>query len=187
MRFNPKHAKPIDMIKTWKLFKGDTVQVIAGRCEGQISRIVDIRYLQNQVVLDGLNLVRRNRSSGPYFQVRRQKHDPETGETRAITTEQGIHASNVALIDPVTKKPTGVDWGYIEEELKADDVKDPRDLPMFDTMFDKPLPKFVRVRVSKKSGAIIPIPQLIQPKYNGIDRYHLFNMQMGHSIHWSMM
>ena len=62
--------------------------------------------------------------------------DQETGRPgRMIKTEASIHYSNVNLVDPVTGQPTRVIRKYLEDGTK--------------------------VRVSKKSGAIIPRPEIL--------------------------
>ena len=62
--------------------------------------------------------------------------DPERGvKPRTVEVEKTIHYSNVSLIDPVTSVPTRVLRRYLEDGTK--------------------------VRVSKKSGAVIPRPEIL--------------------------
>ena len=62
--------------------------------------------------------------------------DPQLGRPgRMVKEEASIHYSNVNLVDPVTGQPTRVIRKYLEDGTK--------------------------VRVSKKSGAIIPRPEIL--------------------------
>uniref|UniRef100_A0A7S0VT24 KOW domain-containing protein n=1 Tax=Hemiselmis tepida TaxID=464990 RepID=A0A7S0VT24_9CRYP len=63
-----------------------------------------------------------------------KKHVKKSGSEpgRVVSQESPIHYSNVMLLDPVTGAPTKVKMGYLEDGSK--------------------------VRISKKSGAIIPKP-----------------------------
>ena len=79
-----------------KLKKGDTVIVIAGKEKGKTSTIVRIMAAENKVVLDGVNMVKRAQKA-----VR--------GRAGQIVDKViPIHASNVMLVDPKTKKPTRI-------------------------------------------------------------------------------
>lgn len=66
---------------------------------------------------------------------RRIKADPQTGRKgQTIMTERSIHYSNVNLVDPVTGFPTKITYSKLDDGTK--------------------------VRISKRSGAIIPKPQV---------------------------
>jgi len=68
-----------------------------------------------------------------------QKADPDLGRTgRIVEVERSMHYSNVNLVDPVTGLPTRVIRKYLEDGTK--------------------------VRVSKKSGAIIPKPDILKER-----------------------
>ena len=60
------------------------------------------------------------------------KDDEYVQRTKTVYKEYPIHISNIGLVDPTTDKVSKIDWGYLEDGT--------------------------RVRVSKKTGAIIEKP-----------------------------
>ena len=107
--------------------KGDIVQVIAGSADdrGKQGKVLSVLVEQDRVVVEGVNYVTK------HTRVGQSQRGTKTGGIE--TVEAPIHISNVALIDPETKKPTRV--GHrVEEQVKAG-VK-----------------RTVRVRYAKKSG-----------------------------------
>ncbi len=69
------------------------------------------------------------------------KADPDRGlPGKTIFEERSMHYSNVNLVDPVTGKPTRVFKKYLDDGTK--------------------------VRVAKKSGAIIPRPEILSQRRN---------------------
>ena len=111
--------------------KGDLVQVITGRTQakggdrGKQGRVLSVLVERNRVVVEGVNFVTK------HVRVGQTQRGSKTGGIE--TVEASIHASNVALVDPETKKPTKV--GFRLEEVTKDGVT-----------------KTVRVRYAKKSG-----------------------------------
>ena len=99
-----------------KIKKGDEVVVISGKYKGVKGKVLQVRPTESRVVVEGVN--------------RHKLHIKPTQEQpgHIIDREAPIHVSNVALIDPKTKKATRA--GY---EMKGDK----------------------KVRVSKKSGSEI--------------------------------
>ena len=83
------------------------------------------RVEQNRVVVEGVNYVTK------HVKVGQTQRGSKTGGLE--THEAPIHVSNVALVDPETKKPTRV--GFRQEQVTKDGVT-----------------KTVRVRYAKKSG-----------------------------------
>jgi large subunit ribosomal protein L24 len=114
-----------------KIKKGDLVEVIAGRSQsrggdrGKQGRVIDVLLEQDRVVVEGINFVTKHVRVGQGFR------GAKTGGIE--THEAPIHISNVALVDPKSKKPTRV--GVREETVDKGGVK-----------------KTVRVRYAKKSG-----------------------------------
>jgi len=106
-----------------KLKKGDVVAVISGEyapAAGQpykTGEILKVLPLTQRVVVKGINLVTKHQKP--------TQQNPEGGITKI---EAPIHISNVAYLDPVTKKPTKI--GY-------------------------KLENGVKYRVAKKSGTVI--------------------------------
>ena len=85
--------------------KGDTVQVIAGAREsrggdrGKTGRVLEV-LKDDRVIVEGVKLVTK------HIKVGQTQRGTKTGGIE--THESPIHVSNVALIDPETKKPTRV-------------------------------------------------------------------------------
>ncbi len=75
---------------------GDKVVVIAGKDKGKEGKIIKTLRAENKVVVEGINMVK--------------KHVKPNGQTAGSITdmEAPIHASNVMIIDPKTKKGTRV-------------------------------------------------------------------------------
>ncbi|MGN6125028.1 50S ribosomal protein L24 [Humibacter sp.] len=111
--------------------KGDLVQVISGPSQarggdrGKQGKVIEVLVDQDRVVVEGVNYVTK------HVKVGQTQRGSKTGGLE--THEAPIHVSNVALVDPETKKPTRV--GFREEKV----TKDGRT-------------KTVRVRYAKKSG-----------------------------------
>ncbi|KNY06083.1 50S ribosomal protein L24 [Microbacterium sp. SZ1] len=110
-----------------KIKKGDLVQVITGPKDerGKQGKVLEILSERNRVVVEGVNYVTK------HTRVGQTQRGTKTGGLE--TVEAPIHISNVALVDPSTKKPTKV--GHRVEEQTKDGVK-----------------RTVRVRFAKKSG-----------------------------------
>ncbi len=80
----------------FKIQKGDTVAVIAGRSKGERGEVVRIIKEKHRVVVASLNLVKRHQKV-------------KAGEKGGIIEKEApIHLSNVALLDPKDNKPTKV-------------------------------------------------------------------------------
>ena len=111
--------------------KGDLVQVISGRSQarggdrGKQGKVLEVLVAENRVVVQGVNFVTK------HVRVGQTQRGTKTGGIE--TQEASIHVSNVALVDPETKKPTRV--GFRTETVTKDGVE-----------------KTVRVRYAKKSG-----------------------------------
>ncbi len=82
-----------------KLKTGDKVIVIAGANKGKEGKI--IKTLKDKVVVEGVNLRKKHL---------KPKNNNGTGEI--ITVEAPIHVSNVAIMDPKTKKPTKIKYDF---------------------------------------------------------------------------
>lgn len=114
-----------------KIKKGDLVEVISGPSQerggyrGKQGRVIEVLTDSDRVIVEGVNYVTKHVKIGQ--STRGSK------EGGIETHEAPIHVSNVAIVDPETKKPTRV--GFRLEEVEKDGVK-----------------KTVRVRYAKKSG-----------------------------------
>lgn len=75
---------------------GDKVVVIAGKEKGKEGKITEIIRKENRVVVEGINIVKKHIK-------------PTQGQPGSIIeVESSIHASNVMLVDPKTKKRTRI-------------------------------------------------------------------------------
>ncbi len=92
-QFDPKHE-----FKS-KLRKGDEVIVLTGKSKGETAKIDSIDKKTGRLILAGKNLGKRH-----------QKPDLNNTEGGIIDVPMPLHVSNVALLDPKTKKPTRI--GY---------------------------------------------------------------------------
>ena len=75
---------------------GDKVIVIAGSNKGKEGSIKKVLTKENRVIVEAVNIVK--------------KHNKGNGQESGgiLEIEAPIHASNVMLIDPKTKKPTRI-------------------------------------------------------------------------------
>ena len=114
-----------------KIKKGDLVQVLNGKKQdkggdrGKQGKVLEVLTEQNRVLVEGVNYVTKHNRVG------QSQRGTKTGGIE--TMEAPIHISNVAVVDPSTKKPTRV--GFKVETVEKNGVK-----------------KTVRVRYAKKSG-----------------------------------
>uniref|UniRef100_A0A8B9ZIY4 Large ribosomal subunit protein uL24m n=1 Tax=Anas platyrhynchos TaxID=8839 RepID=A0A8B9ZIY4_ANAPL len=87
----------------WKVFRGDTVQVLAGKDAGRQGLVTQVVRARNWVVVEGLNT--------HYRYINRMAKFSST----YIASEAPLLLSQVALVDPEDRKPTEVQWRYTEE------------------------------------------------------------------------
>ena len=90
-----------------KLKTGDKVVVVAGSNKGKEGKITKI--LDQKVIVEGVNIVKKHL---------KPKNNNGTGEI--VEVEAPIHASNVMLVDPKTKKPTKV---KVEKDSKGKKIR----------------------------------------------------------------
>ena len=50
-------VKAADLIKTWKIVKGDVVQVMTGKYSGQQGKVLRVQRDRNSLIVEGVNLV----------------------------------------------------------------------------------------------------------------------------------
>ena len=114
-----------------KIKKGDLVEVISGGTQdrggdrGKQGHVIEVLAEQNRVIVEGVNYVTK------HVRVGQSQRGGKTGGLE--THEAPIHISNVAVVDPKSKKPTRV--GFESKTVTKSGVK-----------------KQVRVRIAKKSG-----------------------------------
>jgi large subunit ribosomal protein L24 len=84
-----------------KIKKGDKVVVIAGKDIGREGTVILTRPDKQQVLVQGVNMIKKNTKVN-YQGGRGGRSYKEGG---IVHQEALIHVSNVALIDPDSKKP----------------------------------------------------------------------------------
>jgi len=103
-----------------RIKKNDVVMVLSGREKGKTGRVLDIDREKERAVVEKLMVMKR------HFKRGRNPAHPEGG----IHEKSGsIHLSNLALLDPESKKPTRLGTKLLENGK--------------------------RVRIAKRSGAQI--------------------------------
>ena len=108
-----------------KIKKDDLVQVISGKDKGKQGKVLRVFPADERVLVEGVNRVTKHLRAG-------QDNNGSTEGGRQVA-EAPIHISNVAVVDPETKKPTRV--GY-----------------RFETVEKNGETKTVKVRFAKASG-----------------------------------
>jgi len=84
--------------------KGDTVMLIAGAKEarggerGKTGTVLAVDKKNNRVIVEGLNMVTKH--------IRVTENARGVKDGVLVTEPAPIHISNVALVDPTSKKPT---------------------------------------------------------------------------------
>ena len=108
-----------------KIKKDDLVQVLAGKDKGKQGKVLRVFPSADRVLVEGVNRVSKHLRAG-------QNNNGST-EGGIQFVEAPVHISNVAVVDPETKKPTRV--GY-----------------RFETVEKNGESKTVKVRFAKASG-----------------------------------
>jgi len=90
-----------------KIRRGDEVIAIAGKDKGKRGSVM--RVLEDSVVVEGINRVKKHR-----------KPNPVKGEVGGIVEiEMPIDISNIALFNPQTGKPDRVGFRILEDGRKV--------------------------------------------------------------------
>ena len=92
-----------------KIKKGDKVVVIAGKDKGREGTVIAAHPDRQAVLVQGVNLIRKNTKVN--YQGRRGAK-----EGGIVTQEALIHVSNVAIVDPETKKATKTGYRIADGE-----------------------------------------------------------------------
>lgn len=93
-----KNTKKVYKIR---LKKGDNVVVIAGKFKGQTGKVAATHPTTNKVTIEGINVVKRN--------LKRDIRNPQGG-VKEFT--RPLPVSNVAIVDPATKKPSKIGYTF---------------------------------------------------------------------------
>ena len=91
-----------------KIVKGDKVVVIAGKDKGKEGLVQAVYPKVNKVVVEGVNVHKRHK-----------KPTQQNPEGSVVEMYVPIDASNVAIVDPKTKKATRVGYAVDKDGKKV--------------------------------------------------------------------
>lgn len=105
-RRNKVFVEPIPH-EEWSVFRGDTVEILAGKDKGKQGKVVQVYRHRNWVILEGLNV--------------HYRYIGKSSDYRGtyIASEAPLLLSEISLVDPTDRKPTTVDWRFTEEGEKV--------------------------------------------------------------------
>ena len=87
--------------------RGDQVVVLTGRDKGKTGEGLRVDRERNRVLVQGVNMAKRH------------QRPTQTSPGGINEFEASIHVSNVALIDPDTRKPTRVGYKTLDDGRKV--------------------------------------------------------------------
>ena len=92
-----------------KIVKGDTVYVLAGRCRGSTGDVLKILKKGRCAIVSGVNIVKKT-----------IKANPDRDIQGAIESREAcIDISNIAILNPVTKRPDRVGFKVLDDGKKV--------------------------------------------------------------------
>ena len=104
-----RQAQPARKPGRMKIKKGDTVVVLAGRDRGREGKVIVAYPDRQRVLVQGVNIIRKNTKVN--YQGRQGAK-----QGGIVTQEAPIHVSNVALIDPDSKKAARAGYRITESD-----------------------------------------------------------------------
>jgi large subunit ribosomal protein L24 len=84
-----------------RIKREDQVVVISGKDRGKQGRVLRVDPKSERVFVEGLNMIKKHQKANPMSPTSKQT-------SGVIEKENGIHISNVALLDPKDGKPTRI-------------------------------------------------------------------------------
>jgi len=90
-----------------KIKKGDEVVVISGRDKGRTGAVLRVYPTEQRLIVQGVHIARRH--------TKQRLGDPGGIVEKELT----IHVSNVAHIDPQSRKPTRVGYKFLDGGRKV--------------------------------------------------------------------
>lgn len=91
-----------------KIRKGDKVVITAGKDKGKEGTVLSVSS-SNRVLVEGANMVKKH-----------VRPNPNKGVTGGIVDQEAsLHISNVAVFNPITKKPDRVGFKILEDGKKV--------------------------------------------------------------------
>jgi large subunit ribosomal protein L24 len=95
------------MATKFKIKKGDKVIVTTGRDKGKQGEVLRVLRADERVLVQGVNMVKRHTAPS------------QLSPGGIVEKEASIHISNVAHIDPKSKKPTRVGYKIDKDGRKT--------------------------------------------------------------------
>lgn len=95
-----RNVKTADPPKTWRIVRGDKVQVINGPEAGQVGKVLRVIRERGTVLVDGVRA--KQRVLPP---------DEQNPSGRVVSYETPVHVSSVLLVDPSDGEPTKIRMG----------------------------------------------------------------------------
>ena len=95
------------MTQHWRIRTGDEIIVISGKEKGKTGKVVRVLKSRDRLYVGGVNMIK--------------KHQKPTASSPGgiIQKEASLHVSNVAQVDPVSKKATRVGYKFLESGRKV--------------------------------------------------------------------
>lgn len=94
----------------WRVKKGDTVIVIAGKHKGEQGKVLEVLSDDERVRIEGVNPIKRHLKPG---------RDPKVPQGGIIEKFGTVHISNVQPLDPQTGKGTRVGFKVLDDGRKV--------------------------------------------------------------------
>jgi large subunit ribosomal protein L24 len=90
-----------------KIKKGDNVVVISGRDKGKSGEVLKVYPTEARAIVQGVHIARRHSK-------------PRMGDPGGIVEKElTIHISNLAHVDPQSRKPTRVGYKFLDDGRKV--------------------------------------------------------------------
>jgi len=90
-----------------RIKKGDNVVVITGRDKGKMGEVLRVFPADSRIIVQGVNIAKRH--------TRPRMGDPGGIVEKELT----IHISNVAHIDPRSRRPTRIGYKHLTDGRKV--------------------------------------------------------------------
>ncbi|MGE5047678.1 MAG: 50S ribosomal protein L24 [Deltaproteobacteria bacterium] len=88
-----------------RIRKGDNVYVLSGKEKGKTGKVLEIDHQKQRAIVEKLMVFKRHYKRG---------RNPSAPEGGIVEKNGSIHVSNLALLDPESKKPTRIGTKLLE-------------------------------------------------------------------------
>lgn len=94
-----------------RIQSGDFVVITTGKSKGHQGKV--LKVLSQKVIVEGANMLKKH-----------VKPNPQLNQRGGIVAKEApIHISNVALLNPITKKADKVGFKYLDNDTKKQKVR----------------------------------------------------------------